>query len=321
MIFACYNPSVREREVRVSANDTEMRFLFRRPGRNEEVSAGIFWNAQVFSRAVYLYPPSRRFLVLSETPIKPYFARIDQELPLARHGFSHVRELSKRFEHFSFIPFGTSFVGSSVEVQAKDRLVSFVGSVLHHNWGGYNLRKQVANFCLTARGVDCFGRGIREIENKSDGLARYRFSIAMENTLSDCYFTEKLVDCFMTATVPIYWGTRSVEEIFDPRGIIFFNTLNELREILENLSIRRYEEMAPFVRANRDRAVTLRLASYEDFLSRVGEQVLPFVSSLAPISVLGRNKIMALFRSVRERTLVSKGAVHASKAPGARARG
>jgi hypothetical protein len=282
------------------------------------VNAGIFWNAAVFSRYVYAYPPSRRFFVLSETPIKSYFSRVDKELPLARHCFSHVRELTERFQHFSFIPFGTSVIDPTVGSERKDRLVSFVGSVLHHNRGGYNFRKQVADFCLTALGVDCFGRGIREIENKSDGLTRYRFSIAMENTLSDCYFTEKLVDCFMTLTVPIYWGTRSVDSIFDPRGIIFFDTLAELRSILENLSASRYEEMVPYVCANRDRALTLRLASYEGFLSRIGEQVLPFVSSLPPLSVLSRSKMAGLLRGVVETALLPKGADHASRSASAR---
>ena len=40
----------------------------------------------------------------------------------------------------------------------------------------------------------------------------------MENNIEPDYFTEKLIDCFLTGTVPIYLGPKQVENYFDPNG-------------------------------------------------------------------------------------------------------
>ena len=38
----------------------------------------------------------------------------------------------------------------------------------------------------------------------------------------DTYVTEKLVDCLLTATVPLYWGPiQDLPAALDPAGIIF----------------------------------------------------------------------------------------------------
>ena len=49
-----------------------------------------------------------------------------------------------------------------------------------------------------------FGRGYDPIEFKIDGLKDYRFSVVIENCKRDYWFTEKLIDCFVTGTIPIY---------------------------------------------------------------------------------------------------------------------
>jgi hypothetical protein len=53
------------------------------------------------------------------------------------------------------------------------------------------------------------------------------FSVAIENDNSDTYFTEKLTDCFVMGTVPVYYGSRKVvEKYFDPTGVIFLEDDN-----------------------------------------------------------------------------------------------
>jgi hypothetical protein len=58
----------------------------------------------------------------------------------------------------------------------------------------------------------------------------------MENCKKDYYFTEKLIDCFRTKTIPIYWGCPSIGTFFDVNGILTFNTVEELKSILLNLT-------------------------------------------------------------------------------------
>ena len=74
--------------------------------------------------------------------------------------------------------------------------------------------------------IDVFGRGFNEILNKEDGLNDYMFSVCIENATMDTYFTEKILDCFATGTIPIYKGTKKILNYFDPEGIIFLDDID-----------------------------------------------------------------------------------------------
>ena len=71
--------------------------------------------------------------------------------------------------------------------------------------------------------IDIYGRGFNPIEFKEDGLATYMFSIAHENASYPGYFTEKILDCFATGTVPIYWGDPDIGKVFNIEGIIMLD--------------------------------------------------------------------------------------------------
>jgi hypothetical protein len=76
---------------------------------------------------------------------------------------------------------------------------------------------------VNKRQIWLFGGGFKEIETKEEGLEDYRFSFAIENCCYDYYFTEKLLDCFLTGTVPIYIGCERIGDIFNSDGIIFLD--------------------------------------------------------------------------------------------------
>jgi hypothetical protein len=47
------------------------------------------------------------------------------------------------------------------------------------------------------------------------------------------YFTEKIIDCFLTGTIPIYWGDPNIRDIFNPGGILFWDgTISGLKKVL-----------------------------------------------------------------------------------------
>ena len=100
--------------------------------------------------------------------------------------------------------------------------------------------------------VDLYGRGIREIPSKLDALHNYAFSVAIENNVSkdDYYFTEKLLELFVTGTVPIYYGCPNIDEFFDMDGILTFSNQSELDDILSNLSKEKYNSMLDSVKNN-----------------------------------------------------------------------
>lgn len=62
--------------------------------------------------------------------------------------------------------------------------------------------------------IDLYGRAVRQIDDKWDGLAPYRYSIAAENSVCANYWTEKIADCFLTWTVPFYHGCSNLEGYF-----------------------------------------------------------------------------------------------------------
>lgn len=66
--------------------------------------------------------------------------------------------------------------------------------------------------------IDVYGRGINAIENKFDAIAPYRYSVAIENSFLPNYFTEKIFECFLTLTFPIYFGCPNLEDYFDERS-------------------------------------------------------------------------------------------------------
>jgi hypothetical protein len=65
--------------------------------------------------------------------------------------------------------------------------------------------------------IDFFGRGKIELADKWNGLAPYRYSIALENSRYPDYWTEKVADCFLAGTVPVYCGCPNLGDYF-PSG-------------------------------------------------------------------------------------------------------
>ncbi len=68
--------------------------------------------------------------------------------------------------------------------------------------------------------IDLYGRAVHAIEDKWDGLAPYKYSLAIENSCSPDYWTEKLADCFLAWTIPFYYGCTNLEEYFPEESFI-----------------------------------------------------------------------------------------------------
>jgi len=92
------------------------------------------------------------------------------------------------------------------------------------------------------------------------------FHIAIENTQNKGYFTEKLIDAFLTKTIPLYWGCPNINEFFNSNGIITFNNEDELIDIINNLSPEYYESKMEYIEENYKRAI-----QYADFLARINK--------------------------------------------------
>ena len=112
---------------------------------------------------------------------------------------------------------------------------------------GHKLRHEC--FRATKHLLDGFKCG-EPPEAKLKWHADYRYSIAVENCQVDGYFTEKILDCFRTGTIPIYNGDPEILNYFNADGIILFDNTNELLSIISNLTEDLYNKKLTAVEEN-----------------------------------------------------------------------
>lgn len=63
-------------------------------------------------------------------------------------------------------------------------------------------------------------RGALPWLDKREGLAPYRYTIAIENNSEKNYVTEKLTDAILSECLPFYWGCPNLEDIIEPDSFI-----------------------------------------------------------------------------------------------------
>ena len=90
--------------------------------------------------------------------------------------------------------------------------------------------------------------GEDSVSSKLKFLNSYKFNLCFENSSYPGYATEKLYEALCARTIPIYWGSPTIEIDFNPRAFInwhdygndidFFNAIKEIDETPEL-----YEEM------------------------------------------------------------------------------
>lgn len=147
--------------------------------------------------------------------------------------------------------FGTTFLTDPARaVPEKTRMASLIASA-KNTLPGHKLRHEiVARIGQVGLGVDIMGRGYRPIEDKSEGLAPYRYSVVIENSREAGYFTEKLVDALLCDTVPIYWGAPDIASHFDASGMMICQSAQDIMDALAATSVTDYAARASAIQAN-----------------------------------------------------------------------
>jgi len=117
-------------------------------------------------------------------------------------------------------------------IQDKQDKVSWVTSDAREKPGHF-LRLEFKSFLETSGfKFDIFGRGFTPIEDKFDAIYPYKYSIAIENYSCNDYWTEKISDCFLSWTVPIYYGAKNITQYFPKEAMILID-LNDKKKSLE----------------------------------------------------------------------------------------
>jgi|TARA_B100000287_G_scaffold427210_1_gene476462 hypothetical protein len=154
-------------------------------------------------------------------------------------------------QNYLYYPHGRCWIHNYDNIDKKVKLCSIFASDKAFTVG-HRLRHEIVDRYGVVKNIDCFGKYCNNtISNKEDGLNQYYFSITIENAILPGYWTEKLLDAFATKTIPIYYGDKkSVNKFFNPDGIIYFETIEELNAILDNLSGDLYNEKKDAVEEN-----------------------------------------------------------------------
>jgi len=170
-----------------------------------------------------------RVLVLQE-PVKKYWK-------YARNNYKDYDYLLTYFRDLLDIPNALYFYGVTPQVRPCPN-INKVGSVSNITSGrfnntGHRLRRELwkrkneikypKNFWLSSQvpyNIDNEGYPTLEFgkwHKEKIMVSKYHIAIDTE----DKYFnSEKLIDCFLTKTVPLYWGAKWYESEFDTSGII-----------------------------------------------------------------------------------------------------
>tara|TARA_R110000744_G_scaffold83267_1_gene163377 strand:+ start:3439 stop:4221 length:783 start_codon:yes stop_codon:yes gene_type:complete len=173
--------------------------------------------------------------------------------------FTHDNDLIESDpEFFKMVP-ACGFWIEDVKVHPKSKLLSFITSnkVMCE---GHRYRlgwlEKLGGSC------DVYGKGINDIDKKEEALNDYYFSIAIENGKYDTYFTEKILDCFATGTIPVYYGTEKIVDYFNKDGIIMLTDDFDISQLSPEL----YESKKEAVMDNFERVK--KYDTVEDYIYR-----------------------------------------------------
>lgn len=97
---------------------------------------------------------------------------------------------------------------------------------------------------------------------KTEAMKDYMFSIVIENCNVNCYFTEKITDCFANGVVPVYYGSKNIVKHFDENGIIFLDEDFNISSLSKELYVSKINN----VKKNFEKVLSMNLADDMLFL-------------------------------------------------------
>jgi hypothetical protein len=162
-------------------------------------------------------------------------------------------------------PFGSAWV-EPIQDQKKNFELSFLAGV-KNQLVGHRFRQEILKVQDQITNIPV--KFYQSYDGKKDDiLYPPMFSIIVENTQHKNYFTEKIIDCLLSKTIPLYWGCPNIGEYFDKKGIITFNSLGELIAKCNMLTPEVYESKLEIIEKNFNEALI-----YKDYSKRVSLEI------------------------------------------------
>jgi len=105
-------------------------------------------------------------------------------------------------------------------------------------------------------------------QDKIDSFRPYQYSVCIENSSHENYFTEKITDCILNKTIPIYYGCSNVGDFYNDKGIIQVKNTDEIIKVINNLDPQHYSSILDIIEENYQRAF-----KYKDYVGNIKNQI------------------------------------------------
>ena len=122
--------------------------------------------------------------------------------------------------------------------------------------------KNSINFYLSKHGGVENKNNNKTLGDSKDPLFDSMFHICIENVSQKYYFSEKLIDCLLCKTVPIYIGCKNIENYFNTDGMIVVEDYNEIISVCNSLTAEDYFKRKNYIEENFNLA--LKWADYDN---------------------------------------------------------
>ena len=156
-------------------------------------------------------------------------------------GHSHLNYLDRYLKLPIYFVNRLFFKKNEIEVIRKKVLKNplrkkFCAALISNNITTDNFRLDFINELNKYKEIDMGGlyrNNVGYIKNKLEFLSLYKFSIAMENTEGDGYLSEKILDAFLSGTIPIYYGDYMLDEYINPETFILIKGKKDIKAKIE----------------------------------------------------------------------------------------
>lgn len=172
--------------------------------------------------------PDKQILLLVEPrSIQPnvynYVSSVAQNY---KYVFTHDSILLNTLPNAKPLFWSTVWCDYNADVSEKTKLISIVSSD-KEMCDLHKVRKTIARKYKDK--IDVYGTiDGGKFTDPIDTLKNYKYSVVIENYIDDIWFTEKILNCFATKTIPIYYGARDICEYFNKWGMILCHDITDI---------------------------------------------------------------------------------------------
>lgn len=192
--------------------------------------------------------------------------------------YTHNQTILDKCGNSEFFPWGTCWLNFNDFNPVKKPQISVVASSKQFT-EGHKTRHRAFDVLSKMTTVN----GMEIIKHKSppwhgrrnDFFENTMFNVCVENSRQRNYFTEKVIDCFASKTIPIYWGCSNIGDWFNMDGVITFETIPELQDILSRIGPDLYAERQKAVEDNHE--IAKNFHGTNDVVPRLTQKITEYI--------------------------------------------